>query len=315
VTGTSGSLSEIVQIPLTVTQGWTITGFIVTPNSVVGGSPVSGTITLSDPTPAGGEVVSLSVPAASSGYVSFPASVTVPTGQTTVTFSGIQTHTLTSSRTIVILATLGASSQSASLSADFVAGGTQAGGLEFFSVPWSYHDTLSDIFEFGIPLGQIASYNAANFTYLYQGGSIASPTPVTITPGVGYWAVFPSGGESLMYLGTPASSTVPTTITLSAGYNAIGDPYTSPVSISSLTFGAGNTSFSQATGTAAKLISPTLYYFVQGLSGTSGSYSATGAGQSLTPGKGYWIYAYSATTVTFPLPAAPSGLAVTKPSH
>jgi len=312
VTGTSGSLTETAQILLTVTQGWTVTGFTVTPTSVVGGSPVSGTITLSDPTPAGGEAVSLSVPAASAVYVSFPATVTIPAGQTTLTFSGIQTHTITASHTVVISATLGASSQSASLNGDFIAGGTQAGGLEFFSSPWAYHDLLSKIFEFQIPLGEIAAYDAANFSYVFEGGGIANPTQATITPGIGYWAVFPDGGESLNYLGTPASSTVPTTVALSPGYNAIGDPYTSPVTISSLTFGAG-TSFSQATGAATKLISPTLYYFQQDISGTSGSYIATGAGQALTPGKGYWIYAYSATTVTFPLP--PVGSAVIAPKH
>ena len=55
----------------------------VNPTSVVGGSPSTGTITLSQGAPAGGALVTLSTSSASS---SLPDSVTVPAGATTVSF-------------------------------------------------------------------------------------------------------------------------------------------------------------------------------------------------------------------------------------
>src|SRR5207247_2022492 len=54
------------------------------PTSVVGGNPSTGTVTLTAPAPAGGAVVTL----ASTGAVaSVPASVTVPAGATSATFT------------------------------------------------------------------------------------------------------------------------------------------------------------------------------------------------------------------------------------
>jgi len=200
-------------------------------------------------------------------------------------------------------AVLGSSTVSAGLSIVFVAGGTQAGGLEFFSSPWAYKDILPNIFENEITSGEIAGWNVVSESYVYQGGSDSSPTLVTITPGSGYWAVFPSVGEHLLYLGTPASTTVPTVVNLYPGWNAIGDPYTSTVYISTLTFGSKQSTFSAATSGSGALISPTLYYFRQGVGGTTGTYIAASSGTALTPGKGYWIYAFAQTTVTFPLPA------------
>src|SRR2546425_10687720 len=54
------------------------------PTSVVGGNPSTGTVTLTAPAPAGGAVVTL----VSTGAVaSVPASVTVPAGATSATFT------------------------------------------------------------------------------------------------------------------------------------------------------------------------------------------------------------------------------------
>jgi len=129
---------------------------------------------------------------------------------------------------------------SANVTISFVAGGTQNAGLQFFSEPWSYNDLLANIFVSPMPTVQIANWDSATISYIYQGGTPASPTPVTITPGLGYWGVFPADGAILKYLGTPVSATVPTTETLNPGWNAIGDPYTTPVGVASLTFGASN---------------------------------------------------------------------------
>ena len=134
---------------------------------------------------------------------------------------------------------------------------------------------------------------------------MASPTSVTIAPGIGYWGDFPAGGDSLSYIGTPASTTAPTVVNLTAGWNAIGDPYTSSVSISQLTFGTSSITFAKAVSSPANLVSPTLFYYVPGAGGAPGTYSSIGAGGALTAGQGYWIYAYASTTVSFPLPAVP----------
>jgi hypothetical protein len=276
----------------------TITGFSLANASVVGGNLDSGTITLSGSAPPGGITVSISVTGPGKPSVACPTTVTIPAGATNGTIGSIKTYTVAASTSATFTATDGTESLSATLNINFIAGGTQGAGLAFFSLPWTYHDTLENIFVYPLQSGTIASWNALNFAYQNLGGSLASPSVVTISPGIGYWGVFPAGGGSLRYLGTPASTTTPTVVSLYQGWNAIGDPYTTPINISSLTFGASNQPFAQAT---SQLVSPTLYFFAQGINATSGSYSPTGAGATLVPGKAYWIYAYKSTTVAFPI--------------
>jgi hypothetical protein len=63
--------------------GTPVLGLTLSASSVVGGNPVTGTLVISSPAPAGGMVVTLS----SSDPVSVPANVTIPAGQTTATFT------------------------------------------------------------------------------------------------------------------------------------------------------------------------------------------------------------------------------------
>jgi hypothetical protein len=276
----------------------TITGkllsFTLTPATVVGGTAATGGVAIA---------ISVSGTAAS---VSFPSKVIVAGGHTSATFV-IQTHTNNATSSVTLIAGLGTVAIPASLTVTFVAGGTQAAGLQFFSEPWSYNDLLPNIFEDDTVSGQIASWNAENFTYAYQGGGISSPTAVAITPGIAYWTVFPAQGECLLYLGAPASPTSPIVLNLSPGYNGIGDPYTAPLTISSLTLGVGNIPFAQASGQLG-VISSTLYYYSQGIDANSGSYVPAHVSDSLVPGKGYWIYAYKPTTITFPVPSSSATL-------
>jgi hypothetical protein len=64
-------------------------GFTLTPNQVVGGSNVVGKVSISVPAPAGGITVHISAdPAATAtGFVTLPATVVVPQGQTSVSFT------------------------------------------------------------------------------------------------------------------------------------------------------------------------------------------------------------------------------------
>jgi hypothetical protein len=74
-----------VNFSLTVLASPTVAGMSVSPTLLVGGGPVTGMVTLSGPAPTGGAVVSLSSSIPSAAAV--PATVTVPEGANSVTFS------------------------------------------------------------------------------------------------------------------------------------------------------------------------------------------------------------------------------------
>jgi hypothetical protein len=95
--------------PFTVT-GPSVT-FSLSPSSIVGGNAVTGTVTLTAAAPAGGAVVSL----AGGDPVTVPASVTVPTGSMIATFT-VLTRAVTSTTSVMITASYGAASASATLS-------------------------------------------------------------------------------------------------------------------------------------------------------------------------------------------------------
>jgi hypothetical protein len=71
------------------------------PDSVIGGNPATGTVTLTAPAPSGGAVITLSD---NSSAATVPASVTVPACQTSATFT-IATSAVTSDTTVGISAT------------------------------------------------------------------------------------------------------------------------------------------------------------------------------------------------------------------
>ncbi|MFZ4508127.1 MAG: S8 family serine peptidase [Fimbriimonas sp.] len=85
----------------------------VTPGRVAGGTsvPISGVVTLDSAAPKGGAVIAL---ASTSTATTLPASVTIPEGQTSRTFS-ITTSAVTVAQTATITATFASTSQSASL--------------------------------------------------------------------------------------------------------------------------------------------------------------------------------------------------------
>ncbi|HEY6391584.1 MAG TPA: hypothetical protein VIX89_09915, partial [Bryobacteraceae bacterium] len=74
----------------------------LTAAGVTGGSPVSGAITLAETAPAGGVIVNLH--SSNSVFASVPATVVVPGGQSSASFTG-STLIVSSSRTIIISAT------------------------------------------------------------------------------------------------------------------------------------------------------------------------------------------------------------------
>jgi hypothetical protein len=76
--------------------------FTVTPSTLSGGTPITGTITLAAPAPTGG--ASITVTSTNNALVTPPTPVIVPAGQSTVTFT-IQTATVSSNQTVVLTAT------------------------------------------------------------------------------------------------------------------------------------------------------------------------------------------------------------------
>jgi len=82
ITASNGTTN--VQATLTITPVANLTAVSVNPTSVVGGNSSTGTVTLNNPAPAGGAVVSLSSDSTSAVV---PATATVTAGNTTATFT------------------------------------------------------------------------------------------------------------------------------------------------------------------------------------------------------------------------------------
>jgi hypothetical protein len=83
----------------------------VSPASVTGGTPATGTVTLNGPAPAGGAQVALS---SNNPAVSAPASVTVAAGATSATFS-LGTSAVADSTAVTITASYGGATRTATL--------------------------------------------------------------------------------------------------------------------------------------------------------------------------------------------------------
>ncbi len=118
-TGTYRLVAAVVGANLTATGQFSVTSapvvslasVSVSPGTTVGGSPVTGTVTLTGAAAAGGAVVAVrsSHPAAR-----VPAGVTVPQGQTSATFA-VTTDAVDSTQTVTITATFGGLSRAATL--------------------------------------------------------------------------------------------------------------------------------------------------------------------------------------------------------
>jgi fibronectin type 3 domain-containing protein len=95
------------EIPVVTASSLTLSA-----SSVIGGNPISATVTLSQAAPSGGAAVTLSSSNTSAATV--PASVTVAAGATTATFT-VSTSAVASQVTVTISASYGGASQTADL--------------------------------------------------------------------------------------------------------------------------------------------------------------------------------------------------------
>jgi len=102
----SGSGTQTTSLTVTPTALPTLSSMALSPSSVTGGTPSTGTVTLSGPAPSGGAVVSLSSNNPAVASVPSSASVTVPAGATTATFP-VNTSAVATSTTVTISASYG----------------------------------------------------------------------------------------------------------------------------------------------------------------------------------------------------------------
>ena len=115
-------------------------------------------------------------------------------------------------------------------------------------------------------------------------------------PGVGYWVRL-SKSTDLLDTGALPLTTAPFPIPLKAGWNMIGDPFPSPVALSSLTVrDAVGTSGTFRQAVSGGVVSGTLYAYPAG----STQYQKVGQDGSLTPFDGDWIYAFRDCTLLVP---------------
>ena len=114
----------------------TLASLSVSPASVVGGNPATGTATLTTPAPAGGRVVTLS--SSPAGVATVPASVTVAQGATSATFP-VTTSVVGSPTTATITGSSGGVNRTATLTVN-----PSGGGALFLSPTANAADTGGD---------------------------------------------------------------------------------------------------------------------------------------------------------------------------
>jgi subtilase family serine protease len=287
----TATLNGIAQSATLTIQPVQLTALTLTPASVVTGSPVTGSLTLNAPAPAGGLVVALS---SSSASATVPGSLLIPAGAETATFAVATPH----SGSAVISVLLSGTPQTATLTVRGAPGTTYPAGLNLISAPYDYT---------GVPLDSL---------FGYSGVLLAAWQPVTaayaLTPnapadamhlGQGYWVNLPTA-VTLSSAGTPADTTHDFSIALQPGWNQIGDPFITPVTLGNVTVTAGSAAvpFSQATTATPLLLSSLVYRYAPKSGTAAGSYVWVRSTESLQPGLGYWVYAYQAVTLTVPHP-------------
>jgi len=245
----TATLNGTFQTTLTVIAP-TVSALSLNPNSVTGGSPSTGTVTISGNAPTGGIAVALS--SSNTPAATVPASVTVPAGQNSANFT-VTTLSVSSTTTSIITATLGGSqtavltvNASVVLSAftinpSTVTGGSQnSTGTVTLNSPApsggssvTLSSSNSSVASVPASVAVAAGNTTANFTI--TSFSVGSTTAVTITAvlGVTLTATLTVNASS----GTTAGDTLPNAT--GTGWSDL--PNTSPCSLGTANFPSGVT--------------------------------------------------------------------------
>jgi len=175
-------------------------------------------------------------------------------------------------------------------------------GLNFFSVPYTYN---------GIPLGTLLGYSSP-YVLVYDPNVSNWYQPAVLQAGVSYWARFPQS-VAITALGIPGTATTSLTgmsatpyftITIKQGWNQIGDPFTSPVTLTNCYVVVDGADYTWQTATTTNTsgviyVDPTLFFYSQ-----TSPYQYLTTTSSLEPNTGYWIYAYQTSTLYIPNPGS-----------
>jgi len=111
ISASYGTVTQTASLTVTPPRA-TLSSLTLSPSSVTGGSPSTGNVALSGPAPSGGAVVSLS--SDNTTVVRVPASITVPAGTTSATFS-VSTSPVAASTSVTISASYNGVSRNFSL--------------------------------------------------------------------------------------------------------------------------------------------------------------------------------------------------------
>jgi hypothetical protein len=202
--GTAGAWSAVRRFtPGGFTQAPSLAGIALNPASVVGGNTSQGTASLTSAAPSGGAVVTLSSSNTSAATV--PASVTVPAGAFSATFT-VSTASVTASTSLTISGAFGGSTRSATLTVTppaapaalstvavnptSVTGGTSSQGTVTltsaapfggFAVSLSSSNTGAAT----VPAGVSVAQGATSATFAIATSAVTASTPVTVTASAG----------------------------------------------------------------------------------------------------------------------------------
>ena len=262
------------------------------PAVTAGGAAVAGTVSLDRAAPAGGVSVSLS--SGNPGAATVPAQVAVPAGASSASFPVASRIVPGGANAVVTLsATLGAATQTATLTITPTPGVSFRGGLNFLSLPFDYG---------GTPLDQVFGYAGVKMAVWQPALSAYALTPAApadaVRLGRGYWAKLPQA-MTVSAAGVPADPSTDFRLGLAPGWNQIGDPFLSAVPLTGLKVESGGSAspFPQASG-AAGLVGAGVY----GYDPAQGGYFAVAPGAALQPGGGYWVWAALPVTLVVPHP-------------
>ena len=288
LTATLDSISKTTVLTIQPIQA---TSLVLTPPLVVAGLPSVGTVTVNAPAPPGGLVVTLSQLGTAE---SLPATVTVPAGATSATF----TIGTSLAGTVTISAVAGGQTRTATLTVSTAVGTSFPAGLNMISVPYDYSGQPLDTL-FGYANVHLATWDTLGVSYAYTPTAPAD----ALRLGRSYFVKLPTA-VTLTRVGTPADPTTDFSLPLSAGWNMIGDPFLVPVSLSAMHVSSSGvvSTFSTAVSGAPLLASSLLYSYNQSANGGKGGYVTLQTSGALQPGQGYWIYAYSNVTLIVPHP-------------
>src|SRR5918994_1926558 len=227
--GTAGAWSSVRRFtPGAFTQAPSLAGIALNPASVVGGNTSEGTASLTSAAPSGGAVVTLSSSNTSAATV--PASVTVPAGAFSATFT-VSTSSVTASTSLTITGAFGGVTRSSTLTVTppppppppaslstvavnpaSVTGGASSQGTITLTSPapaggFSVSLSSSNTATATVPATVSAARGATGATFAIATSAVTASTPVTITA---------SGGgvtRTAPLTGTPQPQTATLTVT------------------------------------------------------------------------------------------------------